>query len=304
MGRVSLDSTQHGRHVAVSRDDEGFTLIELSVAIAIFALLMTMVLLAVSTFTQLSIQTTTTYLAADSILPVTDNFPRYFRAAVEPGPGLPPFQIATATQIEFTANVGDPNGPSQVNIQLSGVGLYSTLTLTVTPANAGTCPTTANITANPGATLTCTWNSAATRTLASVPNVPTAGGLTLAYLPISEPPSSAPSYATACSTNTWTNQTFTWAPTPPTFASTSPFAPTFTGTVGSFTFWTSNPVSSSNPVWCWLKQTYPTPFSAQLDQIGAVTMNVVVKQPASIASRQNTTYLLSTVSSQYQATVG
>jgi len=37
MGRVSLDSTQHGRHVAVSRDDEGFTLIELSVAIAIFA---------------------------------------------------------------------------------------------------------------------------------------------------------------------------------------------------------------------------------------------------------------------------
>jgi len=29
---------------------------------------MTMVLLAVSTFTQLSIQTTTTYLAADSIL--------------------------------------------------------------------------------------------------------------------------------------------------------------------------------------------------------------------------------------------
>jgi hypothetical protein len=33
-------------------------------------------------------------------------------------------------------------------------------------------------------------------------------------------------------------------------------------------------------------------------------MNVVVKQPASIASRQNTTYLLSTVSSQYQATVG
>jgi len=303
MGRVSLDSTQHGRHVAVSRDDEGFTLIELSVAIAIFALLMTMVLLAVSTFTQLSIQTTTTYLAADSILPVTDNFPRYFRAAVEPArPAALPDRHRHPDRVHRQR--GRPNGPSQVNIQLSGVGLLLHPHPHRDAGKRRDVPDTANITANPGATLTCTWNSAATRTLASVPNVPTAGGLTLAYLPISEPPSSAPSYATACSTNTWTNQTFTWAPTPPTFASTSPFAPTFTGTVGSFTFWTSNPVSSSNPVWCWLKQTYPTPFSAQLDQIGAVTMNVVVKQPASIASRQNTTYLLSTVSSQYQATVG
>jgi len=57
------------------------------------------------------------------------------------------------------------------------------------------------------------------------------------------------------------DQTFTWAPTPPTFASTSPFAPTFTGTVAAFTFWTSNPVSKLESGLVLAQADVPTPFS-------------------------------------------
>jgi len=102
---------------------------------------MTMVLLAVS-HVHPTLHPDDDHLSCGRFHPPGDGqlpalLPRRGRARARPA-ALPDRH---RTQIKFTANVGDPNGPSQVNIQLSGVGLYSTLTLTVTPASAGTCPT-------------------------------------------------------------------------------------------------------------------------------------------------------------------
>jgi len=259
---------------AARRDERGLTLVELGVAMGLLGVFCVVAMISLSTFLTNASRVSGTYAGADQVLPVTNTLDRYFRAAVEPGPGVPAFQVATATQLEFTTNTGNPNGPELVNAFLTGAGPLSTFEITITAPDPGTCPLA-------GVGGPCTWTGHPPP-LAIVHNVPTAGGLSFYYLPLDVPPLTVPG-VTSCPY------------TPP--ASTAPWPPPPSSWPPSSGGWTV-PVWTSTPAqWCWI--------GTPLDQIWAMSVNLVVNSQRGGAQpgRQLTTFLLSPTSYQFTASV-
>jgi hypothetical protein len=236
----------------------------------VLGIILSIGLATISTFTNLTTQTNNTNLSADQTLPIANNLARYFRGAVEPGPGQAFVQVASATQFEFTTNDGDPLGPDQVCAGLSsscgGTGPHSSSTFTLTLTAPSGCPLASN-----SYTGTCSYSypGVVTHTIASVTNVKS---LVFDYLPLDDPPSSAPP-VTSC-TATWASVS-SWPPLP----LSSP--------------WTSTPTSS----WCWV----PVP----LDQVWAMYFDLEVQpSPGVAASRQTSAFLFSPTSYEYVKGVG
>jgi len=255
-------------------DERGLSLVELGVALGLLGVFCVVAMITLSTFLTNANRVSGTYAGEDNALPVTNTLDRYFRSAVEPEPGVPAFQVANATQLKFTTNTGNPNGPELVDAYLTGAGPTSTFEITVTPPDPGSCPI--NGVGGP-----CTW-STTPPAIASVPNVPTAGGLTFYYLPLDVPPLTAPG-TTSCS-YTPPSSSSVWPPPPSAWPPSS----------GGWTLpvWTSTPVQ-----WCWI--------ATPLDQVWALALNLVVQSPSggAQASRQFTTFLLSPTSYQFSPSV-
>ena len=165
------------------RSEEGFTLIELSVAMLLTAILLTIVAVIMNTLVHVETGTSSSYKEMNQLIPVGTSFQRLLRTAVSPATGgagnapVPPFGIYTktthsltpatpisSTTLTFFSNTGTKNGPVKVTATLAD----RTFTVRTTAPTAGTCP---GIGTRPF-TDRCTWPITTTpRTLFSVSDV-------------------------------------------------------------------------------------------------------------------------------------
>lgn len=179
--------------VARHHDDRGVTLVELTVAMAVFLILITITFPVLNTFYSVDNGITKTVASVNQILPATTTLERYLRSAVQPAPptvvtpGLPgtpipmfapvagaspqTYQVGS-NSFAFYSNVGDQYGPVLVNGSVSGPNssnLY-TLTITAQEADSGTCPgTAAPMSTSP--TSTCTYTNNPKKPIGVLANV-------------------------------------------------------------------------------------------------------------------------------------
>ncbi len=152
-------------------DDEGMTLVELLLASTLLVVLTTLVMLSMTTFTQLGGSVDAQYQEYDTILPAAANLRPLVAAEAEPGPAdatgapIPGFGVDTSGtpdtvsgignfSLTFYANIANANGPAKIVAGLTTISgtpdTGSTTTCAVkTPCdfqvqeylpNAGTCP--------------------------------------------------------------------------------------------------------------------------------------------------------------------
>ena len=156
------------------RDEQGVTLIELAVVMLTLLILFAMTVPIVDTLFSTIARVNNTYINVNQLLPVSTNLQRFVRSAVDPAPtsaGVPVPAFVTGallpTSMTFTTNIGDPNGPAEIVASCTAsspsTGICSTgatFTVTEAKANSGTCPPTGSA---------CTWGTP--RTLISVSGV-------------------------------------------------------------------------------------------------------------------------------------
>lgn len=135
--------TRPQREARSAQTDQGYTLVEVAVAMALTGTLLAISLIVFNTFAHVETATFSSYAELNQLTPVGTAFQRLLRTAVSPATGgvgaapVPPFGIYTATgtltpttpiskkSLTFFANTGNTNGPAMV-----------TATLTVTTATA------------------------------------------------------------------------------------------------------------------------------------------------------------------------
>ncbi len=153
--------------------EHGYSLVELSIALLLFSLLIGMVIPIVNTLFRTTAYVSNSYANENQLLPISTTFQNLIRSVVSPAPSLgsgqpvPAYGIyrtsGTATtglsssSMTFFTNIGDPNGPAEVSATL----VSSVFTINVARAT-GNCP---GLT---GGTQ-CTWGSP--RPLVRVTNV-------------------------------------------------------------------------------------------------------------------------------------
>jgi len=161
--------------------EEGFTLIELSVAMLLTAILLTIVALVMNTLVHVETDTSSSYKEMNQLIPVGTSFQRLLRTAVRPATGgagnapVPPFGLykttgsltpsapISSTSLTFFSNTGTPNGPVKVTATLAN----RTFTVTTAAPKATSCP---GLGTRPF-TDRCTWTAATPRTLFKVTDV-------------------------------------------------------------------------------------------------------------------------------------
>jgi len=180
--------THHRAATADAYDEDGLTLVEMLVAFTALIVLLGIVGTALTTYLTAGTNVVSSYSSTDQLLPSSIVIQRLIRSQVEPSPTssatsawcptanapCPPFLTGSVgtTSTAFFANIGDPNGPAKIVMsssapaKCSGCNFYaSVFTVDQYPANAGTCPFTANPTA------TCTYSSTNYKRLVDVTNV-------------------------------------------------------------------------------------------------------------------------------------
>jgi prepilin-type N-terminal cleavage/methylation domain-containing protein len=167
--RSSLERRRNGEGA-----DQGFTLVELMIAMTITAIILTLSTTIISSYFNNGTQINSAYQGFDEVIPSTTGLQQYFITMVEPATPtvasgaftpIPPFSYNPPTEsagnnpalpagfqlspnsATFTSNTGDPNGPGLVQISTTanaapknGNPQTSTLIATLTPADPGTCP--------------------------------------------------------------------------------------------------------------------------------------------------------------------
>jgi hypothetical protein len=156
---------RHGvERLKAKPDDEGYTLVELGMALFLLSILLTMTVIIMSTLTSATVFVNNTYVNENQLLPISTTFQSFIRDAVSPAPTLasgqavPPFGVynstspyaatttygspavtiptLTDTSLVLYSNIGDVNGPELVMAQLTG----TTFTVKVARAQANSCP--------------------------------------------------------------------------------------------------------------------------------------------------------------------
>jgi hypothetical protein len=187
---------------------DGYTITELAIALALFAILIAMTVPIVSTVFSSTTYVTNSYLNEDQLLPISTTFQNLIRSVVEPAPDLssgqpvPAYGIyssngaainePSATSVTFFTNIGDPNGPAEVVAGVTG----SVFTVTVARAEAGTCPGLSSGTA-------CSWGAA--QPLITVDNVVNTGAAPLFTYSVGTTPIAPSNDATEFATCTATS---------------------------------------------------------------------------------------------------
>jgi len=136
------------------RTDDAVTLVELMVAMSIFAILLAITFPVINTFYNLDSSFTNTTSSINQILPATTVIARYIRSAVSPAPqaggvNVPIFSPSGSTfnfndasnSMQFYSNTGAA-GPTLVTIATTPNSIGGTYTLTVSSqaADTNTCP--------------------------------------------------------------------------------------------------------------------------------------------------------------------
>jgi Tfp pilus assembly protein PilV len=142
--RGGIQLREEARLRRANRDDHGFSLVELMVAMATLIILVTLVSVAITGFLGVNEQIQSSYTNSQQILPVTTNIQRLIRTEVEPGPPngsgvpVPPFKTGavTSNSATFYANVGVAGRPAQVVATLTG----TTFKVTDQVADVNSCP--------------------------------------------------------------------------------------------------------------------------------------------------------------------
>lgn len=143
--------------------DQGFTLVELMIAMTITAVIITLSTTIISSYFNNGAQINSAYQGFDEVIPSTTSLQQYLITMVEPATPtvsggaftpIPPFSYNSSTGYQlspnsatFTSNTGDPSGPGLVQISTTanaaprgGNPQTYTLMATLTPADPGTCP--------------------------------------------------------------------------------------------------------------------------------------------------------------------
>lgn len=175
--------------------DEGFTLVELMVAMIVFSLVMVATGITLTNVLRISYQTSAIQTETNPVLNLSTTLERLVRSEVEPAPpvpvGNPPLpqypkptpgfaRGGTKTNsMTFYANTGDPNGPALVvaaesptSNPCTGGGcatLTYTFTVTETAADPNSCPTSVNLAH--GAGTGCTYTPSNAKQVISINNV-------------------------------------------------------------------------------------------------------------------------------------
>ncbi len=157
-------------------DEQGLSTVELAVVLLTLGILLAMSIPIVDTLFNTTGRVTNTYNNIGGQLVLSTNLQRLIRSAVAPGPSpssgapVPAFVpgSVTPTSMTFATNVPELVTASCTPAAAGGAcaSPTSTFTVTVTPAEAGTCPYSAA-----DFTDRCQWPSSGTRTIISIGNV-------------------------------------------------------------------------------------------------------------------------------------
>ena len=279
------------------RTEDGVTLVEMVIAVALTAVLLTITLTVLNTFTKVETNTESTYAELNQLIPVGTSFQHLLRSAVSPSPTMPPFgtyaartpkaTVSDNSQTFFsntgrTAPTGKLLGPTKVVAVLTPAGPTGTFTVTTYTAEPNTdashkgCP---GLTTFP-TTATCTW-IASGRHLVSVGYVD--------------------NYATT--------PTHPTAPKKPVFSyylvHDHPTQPTTLALLYA-TPHTTSPTPRATPTRAFATCTLATITGCPADHIQNIKVDLQVRTPGahSQVESQTVTYELSTVSQTYSKPVG
>jgi prepilin-type N-terminal cleavage/methylation domain-containing protein len=150
----------------VNRSEDGFTLIEILLAVSLMSVVLVITAPVVTAFYDVNQNEQQTYTNENSVILASEKLTQYVHEAVAPCPtgaqaGCPtaPFTTTTGSSLTFYADTNNPKGPSKVVITMSG----SMLSAVVYQAT-GSCPF------NGSLTTTCVFSSTS-RNVASVSNL-------------------------------------------------------------------------------------------------------------------------------------
>lgn len=147
--------------------DDGFTLIEMLIAVSVLGVVLAITAPLVSMFMRQTTEEQLTYAATNRVILASEVLSQYLHDAVAPcaSPCTPYSGTPSQQSFTFYSDTNNANGPSQVTISVSG----TTLNATVTAPNAGSCPPSGSgctYTANKPKTLTTVQNLTNTSPLA------------------------------------------------------------------------------------------------------------------------------------------
>jgi hypothetical protein len=180
---------QQRRRRGHSRTSDGMTLVEVTVSMGVFIILLTFTAIMINNFFSNSSEVQNSYSSFRQVLPASTAIEQFFRTIVEPAPssgGVPVPAVSPTGPggtsaclsttfylgpncLQFTTDQGNPNGPSLVTAtttaNTSPAGTY-TFTLTIQAPTANTCPgssTNSNFVSNYTSSTRCQYAASATK---------------------------------------------------------------------------------------------------------------------------------------------
>jgi prepilin-type N-terminal cleavage/methylation domain-containing protein len=175
--------------------DEGMTLVEVMIAMGVFAVLLAFTAIMINNFFTNSSQVQNSYSAFRQVLPASTAIEQLFRTVVEPAPGSNGVPVPAVSPkgpggtsacpttnfyigpncLQFTSNTGNVNGPSLVTATTTAnatpAGTY-TFTVTVTAPTANTCPGTGTYLVSPWTASTlCQYSASSARRVLQITNL-------------------------------------------------------------------------------------------------------------------------------------
>lgn len=122
------------------RGDAGFSLIEMVVAVAVLGVVITAAFTTLDFFQSEAVTATNGFTAVSQGQLLIEQLGKDIRAAVALTPTTSPFTLATASQMTLYSNLGDPNGPTKLNIYLTPTSGSNLIEGDATPADPGSAP--------------------------------------------------------------------------------------------------------------------------------------------------------------------